>query len=562
MTLMTRPPAASHVSLSSLSVVVAQGLKGVAARRGAIGARVREACAPVDRAAVTHAGGTGLAVLRRLAKDAAVSLRTLEEKRASKLGWCARLPRLARLLERLLVPGLGEARAAAARTARAHGAARAALKAKIAKKLQRAAAEEAREPLSRLAELERRLSAIGKAIGEARAEGRALIPNSGLSPLSQEWMTWIETALAEAPSPLYLTPEAEAPPAVRVSVINNGEDHSHLDLSPRSRVAAINRTPPGLSASPWIGRPRDERSFLAPANRLPGSLAGFRLNGRPPVEAPGHLLAPRERSGVPILPGSYMKAERMYLPVALSDIEEARAAGASVGKRLGCHVDLRTADLAGPLTRFLPFVAQRFYAPLPVEMIPSTSWGASLANLLTSACWRAIRTKVTERYGGLCQICGQLKNGTHIECHEIWDYDLEAQSGSFRIQRLAGMLSVCKACHGMHHLGFSAWRGHGDQAAYRLGDVNGWSMGELEEYMDWMQACWEVRSRRPWLLDLSIVSRFGPLTVDSSKWRISEHGFLERRKEDGERSITGILGAAWRIGSKGEIHAATPPPTG
>jgi hypothetical protein len=54
------------------------------------------------------------------------------------------------------------------------------------------------------------------------------------------------------------------------------------------------------------------------------------------------------------------------------------------------------------------------------ELIPETSWGASLANLLTTSSWAALRNQVIEQNHRVCELCGLQINA--LEAHEVWEY--------------------------------------------------------------------------------------------------------------------------------------------
>jgi len=392
-----------------------------------------------------------------------------------------------------------------------------------------------REGVGFIDSLEARIAAI-------RADGHAAPP----VPEGPGWLSRLDRMVSDI--------ERLYEPVSGGTVINDGKDHSGLDLSPRSRTIPMLRRRASAADRPWLAIERDDRPTMAEENRLPGGLAGFRLLGRPPHPEPKGLFDIRERRAIPVLPGSYSRADRLYLPVGVERVDEACAAGASLGRRGGFHIDPSKVPCDGPVARFLPFVAQRWYRPLQVEAIPSTSWGASLANLLSSSAWTEIRKAATSRYGGLCQTCGQLRNGSRIECHEIWDYDLDMEAGAgMKVQRLVGLMSVCKACHGVFHQGFSAMRGHGDQAEYRLADINGWSMAELETALEYMHANYVARSKHSWALDLSLVGGGKPLTLDAAKWRPGDGGTVVGTAPGGKVSVTRILGADYRFGAKGEV---------
>jgi len=325
------------------------------------------------------------------------------------------------------------------------------------------------------------------------------------------------------------------------SVLPVGVDTSVLNLSPRSRVASI-----GVAGLPMTPQ-RDERQVILEINRNTDGLPGWQLLGRTWANWPVEVNKPRLRSAIPLLPGSYSTRERFYLPVPPTMIEKVVAAGASMGRRGGFYVDLGLVDLSGVISSFLPFIAQPYYRPLPVTGIPRSSWGMSLAGLLSKSSWDAIRQDVFIRYGGLCQICGQLRGGQNLECHEIWDFIYDDFVSGMRRQRLVSLACLCRSCHGAMHQGYSEATGRGDSAAYRLADINGWSMDEAETIEQCVRTDMEHRNRSKWFLDLSLLGN-RLLTLDVSKVEESD-GIL--RRKDGKGAPTRLLGATYRIGAKG-----------
>ena len=149
------------------------------------------------------------------------------------------------------------------------------------------------------------------------------------------------------------------------------------------------------------------------------------------------------------------------------------------------------------LERFLPRYARKTVVPLVVDLIPSSAWHASLANVLVKRSWDAIREAEGAKTGG-CTECG-VKTG--LECHEIWSY--RADLG---VQKLEGFEILCGACHETRHLGFASVRGRLPQVMDRLATINRLTIAERRPYLDLVYARFEERSKRRWAMDLSIVS--------------------------------------------------------
>ncbi|SAL06689.1 hypothetical protein AWB78_08194 [Caballeronia calidae] len=122
------------------------------------------------------------------------------------------------------------------------------------------------------------------------------------------------------------------------------------------------------------------------------------------------------------------------------------------------------------------------------DLIPETAWGASLANLLTSVSWAALRNQVIEHNHHVCELCGLQINA--LEAHEVWEYDFPPDDEMaqcehltvFGVQRLRGLLSVCADCHLCFHLGYANVHGRLPETLDRLAALNNWSGEEVQRY--------------------------------------------------------------------------------
>ena len=149
------------------------------------------------------------------------------------------------------------------------------------------------------------------------------------------------------------------------------------------------------------------------------------------------------------------------------------------------------------LERVLPRYARRGLVPEIVDLIPATSWHASLANLLTKTSWDLLRNEAAESVGG-CEECG-VRRG--IECHEAWTYD--ERTG---VQRLRRLRPLCTSCHETCHLGFARMRGRFDVAFGRLCRINRIGDDERRAYLTEIEGRFARRSRRSWALDLGMLA--------------------------------------------------------
>lgn len=187
------------------------------------------------------------------------------------------------------------------------------------------------------------------------------------------------------------------------------------------------------------------------------------------------------------------------------------------------------------------------------DMIPPTSWGASLANLLTKPCWDRIRHPLIESVGCVCSICG-LPQRT-LDIHERWAYYFpvnemekvgEQQKGQiiFGIQRLEGFHPVCSSCHRCFHIGLANVNGELSEVKAILKAVNQWSDREVERYIRVVSERARYADQIHWALDVSRVSGY-KLSIKPN-WYFGEPGqqFLFCDTKLGQ-SLTLLLNAEW-----------------
>jgi len=117
---------------------------------------------------------------------------------------------------------------------------------------------------------------------------------------------------------------------------------------------------------------------------------------------------------------------------------------------------------------------------LPIESIPQTSWGLSLANKLEKEEWDKIRKVCLEEAHYKCRICGEENKELH--CHEVWEFNDKNNT-----QVLKAVVCVCKLCHDcihyfrsilVHKLGYiTRLRNH-------IMKLNNWNFVQLSEYLE------------------------------------------------------------------------------
>jgi len=187
------------------------------------------------------------------------------------------------------------------------------------------------------------------------------------------------------------------------------------------------------------------------------------------------------------------------------------------------------------------------------DLIPPTSWGSSLANLLTKSSWDKIRHPLLDEVNRVCTVCG--KQHSTLDIHERWGYHFPVDDmknldsvpeGSliFGVQRLEGFHAVCKSCHRCFHLGLANVRGELKEVQAIMKTVNQWSDEDMDRYMDVINERCETANQIHWALDLSYVSKYN-LNV-KSPWKFGEpdQQFLVGETQLGQ-SLTVILNAKW-----------------
>ncbi|WP_419901105.1 hypothetical protein [Kiloniella sp.] len=212
-----------------------------------------------------------------------------------------------------------------------------------------------------------------------------------------------------------------------------------------------------------------------------------------------------------LVPPLSSSQKRIYLPVSADEYSMARDCGAKK-EREYLWVENGSSAM-DKCSQFLPLAFQpQGHFRLDIDLIPSTSWGASLANILTESSWRKIREQVYRDHGLRCELCGARRASKHaqrvsrracVEAHELWEYDEDNST-----QTLKGFYCLCPDCHLMFHLGFANVNGIGRQYAMLLSHYNGWSKEETIANLERVFDTHKSRSQQEWKLDVKYASNY------------------------------------------------------
>ena len=135
---------------------------------------------------------------------------------------------------------------------------------------------------------------------------------------------------------------------------------------------------------------------------------------------------------------------------------------------------------------------------LEIDMIPQTSWGRNLRQVLPPSKWNGIRESLLEKCGYKCMICS---SADRLQCDEVWEYDDRR-----RIQTLTSIRVLCSLCHHVKHIGLAgilAERGQLDfeKVVRHFMAVNNCDVHTFKEHAVRAVKSWKERSQFNWKID-------------------------------------------------------------
>jgi len=141
---------------------------------------------------------------------------------------------------------------------------------------------------------------------------------------------------------------------------------------------------------------------------------------------------------------------------------------------------------------------------LTIELVPSSTWYNNVRSAVTQAEWDKIRRDVYKRANYKCEICGGKGKRWPVECHEVWQYDDEANR-----QTLVRMIALCPSCHAVKHIGRTSATGDLESAIKHICKVNGWSRQDAKLYIEASFEVWASRSIKEWDVNIEALKEYG-----------------------------------------------------
>jgi len=208
------------------------------------------------------------------------------------------------------------------------------------------------------------------------------------------------------------------------------------------------------SGEAWVARALDEAET---AVALVRDWARFRMRAQAAVAAPSVSRVARKGP-----------ARRIYLPIPHSMAAAAKERGAlrdeAAPRGTSPWYVTTDSDLSG-VRNLLP-LAYRGKTTFEFPPIPYKASGQNLWGFFDKDSWNRIRSASYAQSGHRCVICGgrggfiadkvmEESDRRHgVDCHEVWDWQVEDPATGVGVQKLERLLVVCANCHACFHSGY------------------------------------------------------------------------------------------------------------
>lgn len=142
---------------------------------------------------------------------------------------------------------------------------------------------------------------------------------------------------------------------------------------------------------------------------------------------------------------------------------------------------------------------------LIIELIPRSNWNNNVRSILTKKQWDKIRNEVFTKADYKCEICNGIGTKHHVECYEVWHYDIDN-----KVQTLIKLISICPLCHQVIHIGLTAKikKENGLRAYKRFQEINKLTDDEAKLFYNYSCQLWTKRSKIKWKLDLKHLKNY------------------------------------------------------
>lgn len=180
---------------------------------------------------------------------------------------------------------------------------------------------------------------------------------------------------------------------------------------------------------------------------------------------------------------------------------------------------------------------------LTIELIPKTCHYSNVRSMVKPKEWDKIRFISYKNANNKCEICkqaGKDQGYKHdVECHEIWEYDEEN-----KIQKLAGLITLCPTCHLVKHIGRAIAMGRQQICFTKLNEVNNWTLEQITEHIDHSFVIHKERSKHQWILDISLLNEEpyslnltlgGKRKFNKATWKKKKRKVVKRKTPRGKR---------------------------